>query len=192
MPLALHLSPRGFSALAELEHAYTGGEGDGLHHDVAASLAALGDEDPTLALSALYSNVFHQRTVYEATAYAVPYLAAVVADPGFVGGVRLELMNLLLAIGLSSTFETEDGTSAGSFGEGTGEHIRAALVLSAPHLEAAARFEPLIAEAVGPLELARADPPTKRHFEAVRQRLVAIEEEYVARGDRGERLGPPR
>jgi hypothetical protein len=63
----------------ELAHAYgTGITGDELHQDVAASLFELTD-DPAEAHQALYSNICHQGTVYEATAWAVPFLAAVAA-----------------------------------------------------------------------------------------------------------------
>ncbi len=63
-----------------LQHAYGNGvvslEGSntslGIAGDVARSLATLRD-DPSFAIGdGLYSNVCHQGTVYEATAYAVP------------------------------------------------------------------------------------------------------------------------
>lgn len=70
-----------------LQHAYGKGvvslEGSNaslsIAGDVARSLAAL-RVDPSFAIGdGLYSNVCHQGTVYEATAYAIPFIAAVAA-----------------------------------------------------------------------------------------------------------------
>ncbi|MFI6079653.1 hypothetical protein ACIBBB_01390 [Streptomyces sp. NPDC051217] len=61
---------------AEREHAYGGAE------DVPDQLRALASDDPEQAEEALYElygNIVHQGSVYEATAYAVPYLARLAA-----------------------------------------------------------------------------------------------------------------
>ena len=67
----------------ELAHAYGIGKvGPDLCDDVAATLRRLGDSDATAlgeSLNALYSNLCHQGTIYEATAYAAPFLAAFAA-----------------------------------------------------------------------------------------------------------------
>ena len=206
MPFPIYVpSALGYGALVELdrvqwkslEHAYTGDQtpGGGLHKDVYASLRALGDADPHPALHALFSNVYHQRTVYEATAYALPFLAAVAAEPAFEARARLELVNLVVAIALSSTFTTDDGTCAGAYGEGTDDLIRAALVKSEGALRAAARIEPL-AEAAIPkvLALAIADPPTKEMFDAARDVLTELEHEILRRAEArpsAQNEGPP-
>ncbi|SCL38258.1 hypothetical protein GA0074692_4951 [Micromonospora pallida] len=61
-----------------LGHAY------GPAADVPDQLRALCSADPTereAAFGDLYSNIFHQGSRYEASAYAVPFLLAMVADP---------------------------------------------------------------------------------------------------------------
>lgn len=60
-----------------LAHAYEPGlPDDGLHADVAATLRRLGDDDADAldeAAEALFGNVCHQGTIYEATAYDAPH-----------------------------------------------------------------------------------------------------------------------
>lgn len=63
---------------AELEHAY------GTAEDVPDLLRALASESADErdgALHQLYGNIFHQGSRYEASAHAVPFLAALAADP---------------------------------------------------------------------------------------------------------------
>ncbi|GGJ85987.1 hypothetical protein GCM10011583_17060 [Streptomyces camponoticapitis] len=84
---------------AEREHAYGGAE------DVPDQLRALASDDAEQAEEALYElygNIVHQGSVYEATAYAVPYLARLAA-----AGIRPgELLPLLGCIA-----ESEDERS---------------------------------------------------------------------------------
>ncbi|MBS1124320.1 MAG: hypothetical protein H6Q90_6548 [Deltaproteobacteria bacterium] len=81
----------------ELEHAYAGDRHvERLRADVASALAALGDAGPSPALKALWTNIHHQRTVYEVPSCAVPFLAVVAADPAFDTN-HLELVSLIAA-----------------------------------------------------------------------------------------------
>ena len=62
----------------ELTHAY------GNASDVPGLLRQLAASDPATvspALGALFGNIWHQGTVYQATAPAVPFLLELVADP---------------------------------------------------------------------------------------------------------------
>lgn len=63
---------------ADLTHAY------GRAGDVPGQIRGLRSPDPDVrskALNSLYGNVFHQGTRYEASAYAVPFLLELLADP---------------------------------------------------------------------------------------------------------------
>src|SRR5262245_16236241 len=68
---------------ARLAHAYgTGKSGPELCDDVVATLRQLGASDVDAfdeAVCALFSNLCHQGTIYKATAFAVPFLAAFAA-----------------------------------------------------------------------------------------------------------------
>ncbi|OKJ73610.1 hypothetical protein AMK31_32535 [Streptomyces sp. TSRI0107] len=78
---------------AELSHAY--GEAD----DVPGQLRALCDPDAEVrgkALHALYGNIFHQGSRYEASAVAVPFLARLAADSALPG--RADVVGLLAAL----------------------------------------------------------------------------------------------
>ncbi|GIG56249.1 hypothetical protein Lfu02_06210 [Longispora fulva] len=78
---------------ARLGHAY------GPADDVPALIRALRspeEKDRAAALDQLYGNIYHQGTRYEATAYAVPFLLEVLAEPG--ARDRAELLGLLAAI----------------------------------------------------------------------------------------------
>ncbi|HEY4242578.1 MAG TPA: hypothetical protein VGM88_22320 [Kofleriaceae bacterium] len=172
----------GVAALAELDRvdwddlafAYSGLPRESLHNDVAASLRRLAD-DPETALDALFSNIYHQRTVYEATAYAVPFLAAVAADPAWPRLERMQLAVLLVAIGLSSTFATDDGCFAGAFGEGVDERIREALVASTDRLRAMRDAHPTVAAAIDALCMLAAEPVSDENFQRTRDAISALE-----------------
>lgn len=150
---------------SELSHAYgKGNVGPSLHEDVSASLAMLGDQGREAyddALEALFSNVCHQGTIYEATAYAVPFLAALVADPR-VSDRRARGIGLLLgSIAIASSVETDDGTRSGSFGDGVAESTRQAFFVSEPLLRAAeVAHPPLRRLVVAIAELIAAEAPT--------------------------------
>ncbi|MFI9642709.1 hypothetical protein ACIG87_22055 [Micromonospora sp. NPDC051925] len=78
---------------SRLSHAY------GPADDVPAQLRALASADPAVrgrALHDLYGNIFHQGTRYEATAYAVPFLLELLADP--VTPEPSEVLALLVAL----------------------------------------------------------------------------------------------
>jgi hypothetical protein len=134
-------SVSGKAALAELDrvpwddlrHCYGRGRvGPDLHEDLRATLQQLGEANGdrvTEAIETLWSNACHQGTIYEATPYAVPFIAAVAQDEALERGQVLQLGHLLLAIGESSAWETRSGSSAGSFGKGVAEGARAALRL---------------------------------------------------------------
>jgi hypothetical protein len=118
---------------ADLRHCYGRGRvGPELHEDLRATLQRLGEANPervTEGIETLWSNACHQGTIYEATPYAVPFIAAVAQDEALASAQVLQLGLLLLAIGESSAWETRSGTSAGSFGEGVADNARAALRL---------------------------------------------------------------
>ncbi|GKZ22775.1 hypothetical protein AbraIFM66951_004272 [Aspergillus brasiliensis] len=84
-----------------------------LHHayDVATdvpdnlrSLLSPNKSDRSDAYKALYSNIFHQTTCYEATVYAVPYLLKILESPGTPARASLISYLVDLALGLPSTF----------------------------------------------------------------------------------------
>jgi hypothetical protein len=80
-------------AWSGLEHAY------GPADDVPDLLRALTSPDPetrTKTVYELYGNIFHQGTRYEATAYAVPFLARLALEPGTFR--RAEIVDLLGSI----------------------------------------------------------------------------------------------
>ncbi|MFE1960586.1 hypothetical protein [Streptomyces sp. NPDC059479] len=108
---------------AELEHAYGSAE------DVPALLRGLASEDEeevSSALGELYGSIFHQGSVYEATARAVPYLAGLAA----AGVQSLELLLLLGEIAESG--DERDGEAAG----GCRAAVIAQLPLILPFVEA--------------------------------------------------------
>ena len=192
-------SQRGAAALDELDRvhwgdldfAYTGDgradESADLVFDVKAALRATGAADWYPGTHALYSNIFHQRTVYEATAYAVPFLAAVAAGPQIAEGLRIQLVIMLTDIAMSSSIETADGGVAGSFGDDVAERIRAALVACAPIYDAIAEASPVTAPA-SPAILAIAKDPDRRHFDP----LLEINRQLMDRSaDPDEPAAPP-
>jgi hypothetical protein len=123
----------GFDALDELdqvdwsrlEHCYgigvvsLGVAGDGslaIAGDVSRSLAAL-RTDPCLAIAeGLYSNICHQGTVYQATAHAVPFIAAVAAGD-VPEGIRASLLVLLGDLSIGGSYVAPDGSHAGAVGD---------------------------------------------------------------------------
>ena len=78
---------------ARLGHAY------GTAGDVPDLLRALATDAHERALDALYGNIFHQGSRYEATAHAVPFLLGLVADPSTPARADLVLFLGALAIG---------------------------------------------------------------------------------------------
>jgi len=103
------LDERGRVDWAELEHAYgkgvtTFGSNQSLDSlgDVSGSLSLL-RSDPLRGVDVLYSNICHQGTVYEATAYAVPFVAAVAAGD-VSDDIRAQLLALLGEIALEGSY----------------------------------------------------------------------------------------
>ncbi len=123
----------GFNALDELdqvdwsrlEHSYgkgvvpprvAGGVSLALTGDVSRSLAAL-RTDPSLAITdGLYSNICHQGTVYQATAHAVPFIAAVAAGD-VPDGIRAPLLALLGDFSIGGSYVAPNGSHTGALGD---------------------------------------------------------------------------
>jgi hypothetical protein len=135
----------GFAALVELDsvpwgrltHAYgTGITGLGPTHDVKSALLLLGT-DFDGALDALYSNVLHQGTVYEASAYAVPFMAALIAGK-IDHESRVQLVRLLGALARSGSYEARSGSHSGAWGADVSARAFEAFKGSAAQLKAAA------------------------------------------------------
>jgi hypothetical protein len=142
---------RGLAALQELarvpwatlHHAYGRGvTGRGIHDDVARSLRELAHDPDEAIVGGLYSNICHQGTVYEATAYAVPFIAAVAVG---ADALRADLTHLLGSIAIAASFATADGCRAGAFGDGVDVLIRDALAACVAHCDAIAAAEPALA-----------------------------------------------
>lgn len=141
---------KGFDALDELDrvdwsrlkHCYGRGvvsfgvEGDlslAIAGDLSRSLATL-RTDPSMAIGeGLYSNICHQGTVYQATAYAVPFIAAVAAGD-VPDGVRVPLLALLGDIAIGGSYMASDGSHAGSFGDHVDVLVTESLALSMKRL----------------------------------------------------------
>ena len=140
----------GFGALDELdrvdwsqlEHCYGKGvvslgvAGDvslAIAGDVSRSLAAL-RADPSLAITdGLYSNICHQGTVYRATAFAVPFIAAVAAGD-VPDGIRVPLLALLGDISIGGSYVAPDGSHAGALGDHVDDLVTESLATSMERL----------------------------------------------------------
>lgn len=86
---------------AGLKHAY------GPAGDVPGLIRALASAEPDereRAQHALYGNVFHQGSRYEATAYAVPFLARLAVDPQVPQRDEIVLMLAAMAIGYDEAY----------------------------------------------------------------------------------------
>ena len=86
---------------AELKHAY------GPADDVPGLIRALASTEPDereRARRTLYGNIFHQGNRYEATAYAVPFLARLAADPQVPQRDEIVLMLAVMAIGYDEAY----------------------------------------------------------------------------------------
>jgi hypothetical protein len=80
---------------AGLRHAY-GAAGD--VPELIRALVSAEPEQRERALRSLYGNIFHQGSRYQATAYAVPFLARLAADPRVPG--RPDILYLLAALAI--------------------------------------------------------------------------------------------
>ncbi|RJE20003.1 hypothetical protein PHISCL_07650 [Aspergillus sclerotialis] len=84
-----------------LHHAY--GEATDVPDNLRALLSP-NKSDRSDAYEALYSNIFHQTTRYEATAYAVPYLLRILESPTTPAPASVINYLVDLALGIPSTF----------------------------------------------------------------------------------------
>lgn len=148
-----------------LRHAYGKGRvGDALHEDVEATLRAFGEDDEEAfedAANTVFSNLCHQGTIYEATAYAVPFLAA------FAAGAHLDdeqvtmLSAIFVMIAIAASYEAESGSHAGSFGPGVGPAVRAAFRASDAHLSRMGVTNPGLAEVAAEIRAFSAEEPPR-------------------------------
>lgn len=187
MPAIVIPSARGRAALDELDrvawhelaHAYGKGvTGDALWHDVKASLARLADRDSDALDDTVYAltcNIYHQGTIYEATAPAVPFLAAFAAGEDVWIGHARDVACVIGSIAISSSFETTDGTMSGSFGDDVAESTRAALRASAELLAKLAELRPALADLVNAIDvLVRANAAQRRYLQAIADEVDAL------------------
>lgn len=132
-------------------------------HDVAAGLRRLGDPSgPGLdaAIEELFVSICHQGTIYEATAYAVPFLAAFAAGAALSDQQASHFVYVLGGIGVAASVETSHGSHAGAFGPNVGPVTRQAIRSSKAHLDAMALRTPALAEVADALAaLVRTDSP---------------------------------
>lgn len=183
-------------AWGELHHAYGRGvTGPRATHDVRAALAGLGDDDDDAVPSAVYAlfgNVCHQGTIYEATAHAVPFIAAVASDAAlWVGDVR-SLVVLLGHIAIASSFETDDGTMSGSFGDDVSESTRAALRASASRLSKAGSVHAAVATVTNAIAALTTAAPTRARMDTLADALSELESLELGDRPRDDRPRPER
>src|SRR5579884_2244857 len=118
----------------ELRHAYgTGPVGPALEDDVAATLRGLGAQeirDFDEAVFAFFSNLCHQGTIYQATAYATPFLAALFAGLDLTKHRALAVGGMLACVGIAASSEAPHGSHSGSWGPGVAELTRNAIRMS--------------------------------------------------------------
>jgi hypothetical protein len=164
----------GFDALAELDsvdwseldHAYgTGVVGDEIFGDVARSLALVSSDASTAVDMGLYSNVCHQGTVYEASAFAVPFIAAIAAGD-IPSDVRSMLLHLVGDIAIGGSFVAPSGSYAGSFGDDVHRLVSESIIRSESYFAAIERVDPALAPLVTAIRRV-ANDPSDPHREAV-------------------------
>jgi hypothetical protein len=89
-----------------------------------------------LAISeGLYSNICHQGTVYQATAYAVPFIAAVAAGD-VSDGIRVPLLALLGDISIGGSYLAPSGSHTGALGDHVDVLVTESLATSMERLSA--------------------------------------------------------
>jgi hypothetical protein len=162
-----HLPTRvGLDALAELDrvdwstlhHAYGQGVvGHDLFGDVAGSLALLRDDPLTALNDGLWSNVCHQGTVYEATAYALPFIFAVAAG-NVAADLRSGLCTLLGDIVINGSYVAPGWSRAGSYGAGVEALIHDTLLRCDGYLASIEKVDPSFAPLVAAIRLLTYDP----------------------------------
>ena len=129
-------------AYADPEHiAGTKQRGTSLCNHPKRALEKLGAADKeafAMAVNALYDSLCHQGgTIFEATSYAVPFLAAFLAGPDISSARAKAVGDLVACIGMVSCFVSDRGHHLGAFGPGVGLRTREALRSSRVHLTAA-------------------------------------------------------
>jgi len=164
----------GIEALSELDrvewsslsHAYGEGRvGVDLAGDVEGSLALIADDVETATTEGLYSNVCHQGTVYQASAYALPFVIAVAAG-NVSTTTRLHLVALLADIAVGGSHVAANGSSAGAHGAGVDVLIRATVVRCDPFLTLIVQADAGLAPLVSAIrELA--DDPSEEKTQAI-------------------------
>lgn len=145
---------------AHVKHCYGRGPLDylGSHFDVAASLRDIDAADPERADEALLSfwdTLCHQGTIYEASARALPFLAAWLAGSQDDDRRSNAVVHLVVAIAAAACLrEPASGSYAGAWGKGVRELTRTALTASLPYLEAYRHQQPRRQELVALLRAA--------------------------------------
>jgi len=158
-----------------LAHAYGVGAAKA-HGNVRASLASLAD-DVGGAADELFGNICHQGTTYEATAYAVPYIAAFAAGADLDEDGYVAIASLLATIGHSASFEAPSGSHWGSFGEGVGPRTREAFRACGQHLRAFTKRHPRFAPIDAALiELGESTTPDEALVEELEELAYGDEE----------------
>jgi hypothetical protein len=156
----------GFEALNELDrvdwstlnHAFGQGvTAGGIGGDVPGSLALLADDPLTALNDGLWCNICHQGTVYEATAYAIPFVAAVAAGD-VPSDLRAQLTDLLGYIALNGSFVAPSGSHSGSHGDGVDALIRRTIIRGDDYLTSIEQFDEQLSPIVGANRLVTIDP----------------------------------
>lgn len=148
-----------------LVHAYGTGVDPSLQiaGDVSRSLAEL-RSNPTHAIAdGLYSNICHQGTVYQATAHAVPFIAAV-AVGDIPDDVRVQLIALLGDISIGASYPATTGSHAGAFGDKVDLLVTRSLAASIPRLSTIR--SPSLAALIAAIESLLAAPTDERRGDA--------------------------
>ncbi|HKU37456.1 MAG TPA: hypothetical protein VJR89_04895 [Polyangiales bacterium] len=163
---------------AELPHAYgVGTVGPDLSDDVPATLRQLGETDREAfheGVDALFSNLCHQGTIYEATAFSVPFLAAFAAGTDLGPDQVPYFVAIFASIGIASSFEAPHGSHAGSHGPGVAPLTREALRMSGDVLAMAAQRNPGLEAITAALaRMVSSEPPDP----AAVERLESISDE---------------
>ncbi len=156
----------GFDALNELDdvswsrlrHAYGQGVvGTDLYGDVARSLTLLREDSRSALNEGLWSSLCHQGTVYEASAFALPFLASV-ASGSVPAELRTSLTVLIGCIAIGGSEVSPSGTQQGSYGEGVDVLVRETISRCEGYLSSIARLDPSLAPLVAAIQLVTAYP----------------------------------
>lgn len=166
----------GFDALDELDHvdwsnlrhAYGQGVvGADLHGDVERALRLI-EEDSRGALNeGLWSSLCHQGTVYEASAFAVPFLASV-ASGNVSAELRKDLAILIGCIAIGGSDVSPNGMQEGSYGDGVDALIRDTISRCEGHFQSIERLEPSLGPLMAAIRLVSAHPSAENREAAMR------------------------